>query len=108
MTSYAVELTDAALVAIIEQARYIAIEGRAPENAERWLRAGVGRCRLAREVASARSGWVPRLHLGVIHGAPVSTSIHFLHHTGCRDVFCWVQAQGKAGLLPRAVEANPR
>ncbi len=37
MTSYAVELTDAALAAITEHARYIAIEGRAPENAKRWL-----------------------------------------------------------------------
>ena len=37
MTRYAVELTDAALAAIGEQARYIAIEGRAPENAKRWI-----------------------------------------------------------------------
>ena len=47
MTSYAVELTDAALAAITEHARYIAIEGRAPENAKRWLERGVGCCRLA-------------------------------------------------------------
>ena len=37
MTRYAVELTDAALAAITEHAGYIAIEGRAPENAKRWL-----------------------------------------------------------------------
>ena len=37
MTRYAVELTDAALAAITEHARRIAIEGRSPENAKRWL-----------------------------------------------------------------------
>ena len=37
MTSYAVELTDAALAAISEDARYIATEGRSPESAKRWL-----------------------------------------------------------------------
>ena len=35
--TYAVEITEAAEVAIIEQARYIAIERRSPENAQRWL-----------------------------------------------------------------------
>lgn len=37
MTSYAVELTAAALAAITEQARYIAIDGGALENRKRWL-----------------------------------------------------------------------
>jgi len=37
MTRYVVELTDAALAAITEHARYIAIERRSPKNAERWL-----------------------------------------------------------------------
>lgn len=35
--SYAVEITETAERAILDQARYIAIEGRAPENARRWL-----------------------------------------------------------------------
>lgn len=37
MTNYAVELTDAALAAIAEQAYYITVEVQAPLNAERWL-----------------------------------------------------------------------
>ena len=37
MTSYAVELTEAALAAIIANARYIAVEGQAPVNVQRWL-----------------------------------------------------------------------
>ena len=37
MTEYSVELTDAALTAITEQARYIAHEGQAPMGAQRWL-----------------------------------------------------------------------
>lgn len=37
MTKYSVEITDAAFVAIRNQARYIAIECKAPENAKRWL-----------------------------------------------------------------------
>ena len=37
MTRYTVELTDTAFAAIAEHARYIAIEGRAPDNAQRWL-----------------------------------------------------------------------
>jgi len=37
MTRYTVELTDTAFAAIAEHARYIAIEGRAPYNAQRWL-----------------------------------------------------------------------
>lgn len=37
MTEYAVELTDAALTAITEHARYIAREGQAPMGAQRWL-----------------------------------------------------------------------
>ena len=37
MTRYSVELTDAALASITDQARYIAVEAQAPENARRWL-----------------------------------------------------------------------
>ena len=37
MTWYTVELTDAALYAITVHARYIAVDGQAPENAKRWL-----------------------------------------------------------------------
>ncbi|MCD4748091.1 MAG: type II toxin-antitoxin system RelE/ParE family toxin [Thermoanaerobaculales bacterium] len=37
MTKYTVELTDAALAAIAAQARYIAVEAKAPLNAKRWL-----------------------------------------------------------------------
>jgi plasmid stabilization system protein ParE len=37
MTRYAVELTDAALAAITEHARHIAVEGQGRENAKRWL-----------------------------------------------------------------------
>lgn len=37
MTRYAVELTEAALAAITANARYIAVEGQAPVNAQRWL-----------------------------------------------------------------------
>ena len=37
MTRYTVELTDAALTAITAQARYIAVESKAPLNAQRWL-----------------------------------------------------------------------
>ena len=37
MTEYSVEMTDAAFVAIRKNARYIAIESRATENAKRWL-----------------------------------------------------------------------
>ena len=37
MTEYSVEITDAAFVAIRNQARYIAIESQSPENAKRWL-----------------------------------------------------------------------
>ena len=34
---YSVEITQTAERAILEQARYIAVEGKAPENARRWL-----------------------------------------------------------------------
>jgi plasmid stabilization system protein ParE len=37
MSTYTVELTETALSAISEQARYIAIEAQAPLNAQRWL-----------------------------------------------------------------------
>lgn len=37
MSNYAVEVTDAALTAITAQARYIAVESQAPQNAKRWL-----------------------------------------------------------------------
>jgi len=37
MTQYTVELTNTALTAITEQAHYIAVEGQAPINAQRWL-----------------------------------------------------------------------
>jgi len=37
MKEYTVEITDAAFVAIRNQARHIAIECQAPENAKRWL-----------------------------------------------------------------------
>ncbi len=37
MTSFSVELTDAAMAAIATQAQYIATEDQAPLNAERWL-----------------------------------------------------------------------
>jgi len=37
VTLYAVELTDAALAAIADQARYIAVKAKAPRNAQRWL-----------------------------------------------------------------------
>jgi len=37
MTKYTVELTDAALSAIADQARYIAVGAESPSNAERWL-----------------------------------------------------------------------
>lgn len=37
MTRYEVKLTDVALVAISQQARYIAAEQQQPQNAERWL-----------------------------------------------------------------------
>lgn len=37
MTRYAVEVTDAALDAIAEQARYIAVDARALLNAARWV-----------------------------------------------------------------------
>ncbi len=37
MTEYSVGITDAAFVAIRNQARYIATERQAPEDAKRWL-----------------------------------------------------------------------
>lgn len=37
MSEFSVEITDAALAAIADQARYIAIECQAPLNAQRWL-----------------------------------------------------------------------
>ncbi len=37
MTRYAVELTDAARASIAAYARYIAVDGKAPKEAERWL-----------------------------------------------------------------------
>jgi len=37
MTEYSVEITDAAFIAIRNQARRIAIEGQSPESAKRWL-----------------------------------------------------------------------
>ena len=37
MTRFSVELTDAALASISNQARYIAVEAQEPENARRWL-----------------------------------------------------------------------
>ena len=37
MSRFAVELTDAALSAIAEQARYIAVDAQAPVNAQSWL-----------------------------------------------------------------------
>jgi plasmid stabilization system protein ParE len=37
MTRYAVEVTDAALAAIIAQARYIGIDAQEPINASHWL-----------------------------------------------------------------------
>jgi plasmid stabilization system protein ParE len=37
MSRYTVELTEAALSAIAEQARYIAVDAQAPLNARRWL-----------------------------------------------------------------------
>lgn len=37
MKTYRVVITDAAFARIREQARYIAVEGQAPLNAERWL-----------------------------------------------------------------------
>lgn len=37
MTEYSVEITDSALAAVSEQARYIAVDANAPMNAQRWL-----------------------------------------------------------------------
>jgi plasmid stabilization system protein ParE len=101
MRQFTVELTEAALIAIAAQARYIAVEQQAPLNAERWLQRVWDavdsleefprRYALAEE-SDALDYEVRQLHVG---GAVLLFSVDYERNT------VWVLALRGEGQLPQ-------